>query len=359
MNRSVHVIVPGDVDDDALPSGGNTYDRQVCRGLTAVGWRVDRIAVPGTWPRPDAASRAMLDLTLCRLPDGAIVLVDGLVGCGVPSVVVPHTTRLCVVVLVHMPLADDTTLPPDVATDLDAREWETLGAADAVIVTSPTAATRLVQHHALVPGRVHVAAPGTDIAPVASGTDGVTRLLCVAAITHGKGQDVLVDALTEVPELHCELVGPLLRDPAHVTRVRALVAGHGIAPRVRMSGPLTGDDLAAAYDRADLFVLPSRHETYGMVVTEALARALPVVTTGAGALPETLGKAPDGTAPGLVVPAGDSRALAGALRRWATEPELRRRLRTAARHRRSSLRGWSDTAGAIAGILSHAGPVAA
>ncbi len=113
-----------------------------------------------------------------------------------------------------MPLADDTTLAPDVATDLDAREWETFGAADAVIVDQPDG--RRPARSATTPwyrGRVHVAAPGTDIAPVASGTDGGHTSLCVAAITHGKGQDVLVDALAEVPELHCELVGPLLPRP--------------------------------------------------------------------------------------------------------------------------------------------------
>jgi glycosyltransferase involved in cell wall biosynthesis len=359
VTATVHVVLPGDVDDETVPSGGNTYDRQVCRYLAASGWRVDRIPVPGAWPRPDAADSARLDRALAQLPDGTIVLVDGLVGCGVPSVVVPHAGRLRVVLLVHMPLADDTSLAAEVAIDLDTREWETVGAADAVIATSPSAALRLVHHHGLAPSRVHVAAPGTDTAPVAPGTDGVSHLVCVAALTPGKGQDVLVDALARVPGLRCDLVGPLRRDPGYVTRVRDLIERHALGDRVRVTGPLTGDALAGAYSAADLFVLPSRHETYGMVVTEALARSLPVVTTTAGALPDTVGHASDGTVPGLLVPPGNAPALAAALHDWWTDPDLRDRLRTAALRRRDTLRGWAHTARAVAGVLARVRPVAA
>ena len=51
----VHVIVPEGIDDPARPSGGNTYDRRVCRGLAALGWAVHEHAVPGAWPRPGEA----------------------------------------------------------------------------------------------------------------------------------------------------------------------------------------------------------------------------------------------------------------------------------------------------------------
>lgn len=349
MNRVVHVVLPGDVDDDAVPSGGNTYDRRVCEHLAADGWRVDEIAVPGCWPRPDETARAALGAALTALPDDAVVLMDGLVACGVPDIVVPHAQRLGLVVLVHMPLADDTGLPADVAADLDAREWETLGAAHAVVTTSWSAARRLISHHGLPETRVHVAAPGTDTAPVAPGTDGVTNLLCVAALTEGKGQDVLVKAVADVPGLRCRLVGPLRRDPEYAARIRR-TAGD----RVEITGPLVGDRLAAAYAAADLFVLPSRHETYGMVVTEALAHGLPVVTTTAGALPDTLGRTQDGVVPGLLVPPDDPSAFTAALRRWRDEPDLRRQLRRAALHRRVALRGWADTARAIAGVLTLA-----
>ena len=103
---------------------------------------------------------------------------------------------------------------------------------------------------------------------------------------------------------------------------------------MRFTGPRTGADLAAAYAAADVLVLASRGETYGMVVTEALARGLPVIATAVGGLPEALGRGPGGDLPGLLVPPDDPAALAAALRRWLGEPDLRQRLRQSAAERR-------------------------
>ena len=119
-------------------------------------------------------------------------------------------------------------------------------------------------------------------------------------------------------------------------------------------GPLTGGDLAGSYGSADLLVLASRSETYGMVVTEALAHGLPVVATEVGGVPEALGHGADGVRPGLLVPPGDPAALGAALRAWLGDAELRRRLRRAAGERRASLSGWSTTASVLAGVLAEA-----
>jgi glycosyltransferase involved in cell wall biosynthesis len=104
---------------------------------------------------------------------------------------------------------------------------------------------------------------------------------------------------------------------------------------------------------ADLLVLPSRGETYGMVVTEALARGVPVLATAAGGLPEALGRTPAGGVPGLLVPPDDSPALAGALRAWLGDPGLRHTLRAAARARRATLTPWSRTVATVGGVLAR------
>jgi hypothetical protein len=65
----VHVIVPEGIDDPARPSGGNTYDRRVCRGLAALGWTVHEHAVPGAWPQPGEAGHAALARVVRRIPD--------------------------------------------------------------------------------------------------------------------------------------------------------------------------------------------------------------------------------------------------------------------------------------------------
>jgi glycosyltransferase involved in cell wall biosynthesis len=353
--RSVHVVVPGDIDDGAVPSGGNVYDRRICRGLPAAGWSVHEFAVTGAWPRPDRDGRALLARTLAALPDGAIVLIDGLVACGVPDVVIPEARRLELVVLVHLPLGDEVGQAPASAAELAALERRTLQSASAVVATSPWSAHRLVAHHGLGADRVHVVTPGVDPAPLAPGTDGVTHLLCVGAVTATKGQDLLVEALATVADLpwSCTLVGSLRRDPAHVAAVRRRIEHHGLGGRLRLAGPRTGSQLAAAYAAADLLVLPSRTESYGMVVTEALARGIPVLAAAVGGVPETLGQDPDGRVPGIVTPPADITAFAVALRRWFGEPVLREELRHAARARRDGLNGWEATCRCLTGVLDR------
>jgi glycosyltransferase involved in cell wall biosynthesis len=337
---SVHVVLPNDIDDPATPSGGNTYDRRVCRELATAGWTVREHAVPGGWPRPTATERAGLAGVLATVADDGLVLVDGLVASAVPEVLAAHAARLRLAILMHMPLADD-------------RERAALAAAATVVATSGWTRRRLIDLYDLPAGAVSVAAPGVDPAPVTEPSATGSRLLCVAAITPGKGHDVLVEALALLDaRVTCVLVGSPTRDPAFAERIRASVAAAGLADRVTFAGPRTGADLDAAYGAADLVVLASRAETYGMVITEALARGVPVLVTDVGGVREALGTTAAGEPPGLLVPPGDPSALAGALRAWLSDAGLRERLRRAATERRTSLATWADTAHHVATALS-------
>ncbi|MGW3493865.1 glycosyltransferase family 4 protein [Streptomyces sp. NPDC001020] len=353
--HTVHFVMPGGVGDPAAPSGGNVYDRRVCLDLPGFGWQAHQHIVDGSWPRPQPAARAELARTLRELADGTVVLLDGLVACGVPEIVAPETRRLSLAVLVHLPLGDETGLDPRVAAELDAKERATLRAVPAVIATSDWAVRRLVSHHGLAPERVHGAAPGTDIAPLASGTDGVSRLLCVAALTPRKGQHRLIEAFATVTDLPwtCVCVGGLGRNPEYVARLRALIDAHNLGDRLHLAGPQAGAELDASYAAADLMVLTSYAETYGMAAAEALARGLPVLASDVGGLPEAVGRAPDGGVPGILVPPGDPAALAAELRGWFGDADLRRRLKAAARGRRAGLDGWATTARDLAGVLSR------
>ena len=350
----VHVILPDGVDDPARPSGGNTYDRQVCGGLAALGWTVHEHALPGAWPRPGEAGHAALARAVRRIPDDAVVLLDGLIASAAPAALVPHARRLHQVVLVHMPLGHRP--PDDEAGTIRAREREVLAAAAAVVTTSTWTRRRLGELYALPADRVHVAEPGVDAAGLAPGTAAGDALLCVAAVTPDKGHDVLLDGLATAADLswRCACVGSLVRDPAFAHGVRRRARDRRLGDRVRFPGPRTGHQLDRAYAAADLLVLASRAETYGMVVTEALARGVPVLATEVGGVTEALGHGDDGTRPGLLIPPGDPAALGAALRTWLGDAELRGRLRRAARERRAALRRWPATASVLAGVLAGA-----
>jgi glycosyltransferase involved in cell wall biosynthesis len=350
----VHVVVPEGVDDPARPSGGNAYDRRVCEGLAALGWTVRRHPIADAWPRLGATGHAALARVVRRIPDGAVMLLDGLIASAAPEALVPHARRLRQVVLVHMPLGHR---PPDgEAGAVRARERDVLAAAAAVVTTSAWSRRRLEELYALPAERVHVAEPGVDAAGLATGTAAGDALLCVAAVTPEKGHDVLLDALVTAADLswRCVCVGSLDRDPAFADGLRRRARDGGLDDRVRFPGPRTGPELDRAYADADLLVLASHAETYGMVVTEALAHGLPVVAAEVGGVTEALGHGEDGTRPGLLVPPGDPAALGAALRAWLGDAELRGRLRRAARERRASLPRWPATASVLAGVLAGA-----
>jgi glycosyltransferase involved in cell wall biosynthesis len=349
-----HVVVPDGVDDPARPSGGNTYDRHLCRGLTSSGWLVREHTVPGGWPRPDAESFAALAGVVQRIPDDAVVLLDGLVASTAPEVLVPQARRLRLVVLVHMPLGHR---PPDHGgDDVRMRECAVLSVAAAIVATSAWSRRRLLDLYPLPADQVHVAEPGVDAANLATGTAAGGALLCVAAVTSDKGHDMLLDALVATASLpwHCVCVGSLDRDPGFVQGLRHRCLKGGVGDRVDFAGPQIGADLDRSYAAADLLVLASRSEAYGMVVTEALARGLPVVATEVGGLPDALGHSADRVRPGLLVPPDQPAALAAALRAWLGDGELRGRLRRAARERRQTLPAWSTTTSVVSGVLAGA-----
>ncbi len=342
---AVHAVLPAGIDDPAEPSGGNRYDRRICDGLAALGWTVREHQLPGDWPQPDRAARARLAGLLAGLADGTVVLLDGLIASAVPDVLLPEAVRLRLVVLMHMPVED-------------LRERAVVLAAAAVITTSDWTRRRLLERYRLDPAAVHVAEPGVSAAAPALGTQAGTELLCVGAVTPVKGHDVLLGALAAVADLpvRCLCVGSLTREPGYVRELRRRIALSGLDNRMCLVGPRTGTDLHAAYAGADALVLASRAESYGMVVTEALARGLPVIAPDLGGVPEALGFGADGNRPGLLVAPGDVPALASALRSWLGNAELRAGLRRAAGERRAALPSWSTTVARVARVLAAVAP---
>ena len=354
----VTVVVPEGFDDPARPSGGNHYDRRVCAALAEAGWEVLVTTVAGAWPDPAPDARADLARIMCAVPDGGSVLIDGLIASPAAAQLLPHAGRLRITVLLHMPLATAPGRHHDASAQYSERA--VLQAVTGVVVTSEWTRRQVLTRYELPARRVHVAHPGVD--PVtAPGRPVRGHLICVGVLAHHKGQDVLVQALAGLAQRdwQCVLAGSLDRDPRFVEHVRGRIARLGYGHRIRLTGVLSGAQLEHAYATADLLVAPSRSETYGMTVTEALAHGLPVIASAAGGLPEALGTTPDGTRPGQLVPAGDPAALAAALDRWLGDEQHRLRLRAAARQRRLTLLGWDHTAREIANALADPAPLGA
>lgn len=340
-------VVPGDVGE---PTGGNIYDRRLVGALRADGVEIDLVPVAGRWPFPDAAARTELAATLAAARPGDTLLLDGMVAGAVPDEVAAAAAGRRVVLLEHLPLADETGVSPAEGERLRAAERATLALADAVVATSAWTADRVAVGYDVPPERLHVVEPGTDPAPPAVPSAEGGRLLCVAAVTPRKGQHVLAAALAGLGERgapdgwSCRCVGPLNRAPAYVEQVRRAAGslGEGFA----LLGVRSDAELLADYAATDLLVLPTMVETYGMVLAEALVRGIPVLSTTGSAVEHTVAGA------GLLVPPGDVDALADALARWLGEPGVREQLRGRAAERGRQLPTWADAARGMAPVLA-------
>ncbi|MFP4263386.1 MAG: glycosyltransferase family 4 protein [Halomonas sp.] len=356
MADALTLIVAG---DPGQLTGGYVYDARIVDALRARGHAVEVVGLEGRFPEPDARARASLAAALAALPDGARVVIDGLAMGGLPEVIAPHADRLSLVALVHHPLADESGLPEATRRRFVDSESRALALARRVIVTSAYTA-RGLDRFGVAAARVRVVEPGVDPSPLAASAldleaGGPRRLLCVATLIPRKGHDVLLEALAglEGRDWTLEAVGSHDRDPEHAARLVATARRAGLAERIRWAGERSAAELAAAYHRAELFVLPSRYEGYGMVVTEALARGLPVLTTTGGALADTL---PPGG--GLTVPPGNAAALGEALAAWLDDAALRRRLRRGAREARRSLADWQQAGDRFLAALEAMPPTA-
>ena len=240
---------------------------------------------------------------------------------------------------------------------MEASERRALASARRVIVTGHATAIEL-QRYGVRRDAIVVIEPGTDRAPLATGSrpgpGDPLHLVSVAAITPGKGHEILLRALGRLRHQPWRLTcaGSVERHPATVARLRDmlrdLLPADGLEGRVSFTGELDASALATLYDSADLFVHPTLHETYGMVVAEALSRGLPVVGTATGAIPDLVG-----TDAGLLVTPGDPDTLTDALSAVLADDDLRARLASGARRVRDRLPTWAEAADKMAAALAR------
>jgi glycosyltransferase involved in cell wall biosynthesis len=347
MTRAAFVI-PGDI---TLPTGGYAYDRRVLALLPSFGVEAAHLELPGGYPAPSSADLAETRRLVAATMPSDVLLIDGLAYGAMPAELVRSFGRR-IVALVHHPLCLEAGISAVRAAELKQLETEALALARHVVVTSRTTAQTLAADFAVPDAAITVAEPGTDPAPRAKGSGGDGfRILAVGSVVPRKAHDLLIEAMVPLRALPwtLDIAGALDRSPETVRELREQIARHGFEGRVRLLGPVDDAELSRLYDRADIFVLASHYEGFGMVLTEALARGLPIVCTTGGAAAETV---PDGAA--VKVEPGSARALTWSIGRvMERDNDLRRRIADAAWEAAQRLRRWDDTAHTIAAVLKE------
>jgi glycosyltransferase involved in cell wall biosynthesis len=321
-------VVPGRLDQ---LTGGYLFDRRIVEGLQARGRAVRVIEL----------SAQANSAPLAGLAENTKTVVDGLALADHAEVVVRQARRLRLIAFVHGPLAQETGLSPAAAKRAAEFETELFSRVRGVLCPSRRTAGA-VESYGISPQRIAVVPPGTarPTRPPGPRRSPVRALLCVANLVPRKGHELLVEALARIRDLDWSLscVGSLERDPTTTRAVRRLIRAVGLGRRITFAGECSPQSVGRAYRAADAFVLPSFHEGYGMVYAEAMVHGLPVIATTAGAIPETV--PPEA---GLLVPPGDSAALARAVRRVITQPTLAARLAAGSRVAGARLPGWAQT----------------
>lgn len=338
--------IPGDLE---TATGGFAYDRRVIAELREMGRAVSVVGLGDGFPDRDAVDIAQVRDAFAGIADGTPTLIDGLALGILPDETAELARRAPVIALVHHPLGLETGIDAARSRALLDSERRALAAVRHVVVTSPSTARTLTDTFDVPADRITVAEPGVDRPPPFDRRE--TRsptILAVGALVPRKGYDVLVAALAEIAALDwtAEIVGDPERDPQTAVSLSNAIDAAGLAGRVSLRGKVTAEDLAHAYRSAHLFVIASRYEGYGMVATEALAYALPIVSTDGGALAETV---PETAA--LKVPAGGTAALAAALRRMIGDADLRRRLGRGAAAASRALPTWRGCARSIDHVI--------
>jgi glycosyltransferase involved in cell wall biosynthesis len=341
--------VPGDL---ATPTGGYAYDRRMVTELSALGWRVDVADIGSDFPQPSAATLAAARASLLAVAIGMPIVIDGLAFGVLPELAAELHRDHPLIALVHHPLALETGILPIEAAAFHRSERAALAHTNRVIATSPSTARRLAADYGVASARITVAPPGSEPRTRAPrSANQIISLLAVGSLVRRKGYDVLVAALARLTDLPWRLTvaGDPTRDPETTAALAASIQRLGLGERIVLAGAVSDARLETLHGEADIFVLASRFEGYGMAFASAIAHGLPVIGTTAGAIPETI---PDGA--GLLVPPDDVDALAAALRRLIGDAAERDRLAQAARAAASRLPTWRQSAELFAQAIDDA-----
>lgn len=336
--------IPGDLKS---PTGGYAYDRRVIELLPAFGVAIEHLQLSSAFPNPAAEDIAEAVELIRKTPASTTILLDGLAFGAFPESAL-HCDGRRLIAVVHHPLYLETGLPHARKVELKASETAALARADHVVVTSRATARILKDELDVAHDKITVAEPGTDPAGRATGTGSPLHILAVGAVSPRKNYESLIEALSALTDIDWRLTiaGALDRHPAAADLLRDAIAAHGLTDRVTLPGKVVPATLDRYYESTDLFVSASLFEGYGMVIAEAMARGLPIVTTTGGAAADTAHQSA-----ALHVQPGNVAEMTAALRRALTDKKLRDGLADASWEIGRTLPTWHETARRIAAVV--------
>ena len=278
MTRHAWIIPGGTVPR----TGGTLYNRRIMRALRHTGHDVLEHPLTAAWPLPPPDEQAALARALSALPAGIPLVVDGLLWTGLApfhnALVRAHDCS----VLVHSPLFRETGLSSKQVQALHQAEAHALRTATRCIATGGPTRRDLAAEFGIV---AHEVPPGVRPCAHVPAHDPF-QLLCVATLTPRKGHDRLLRGLAQVMDLPWSLVcaGSTTVDPTWFRHIQSLVHTLKLTHRVQFTGELGRTELDRVFGATGVLVHTARYEAWGMALTEALARGIPVVSTPAGAL---------------------------------------------------------------------------
>jgi glycosyltransferase involved in cell wall biosynthesis len=311
-------------------------------GLRRLGAEVELHTLDASFPTPSHLAIAAASNILADIPANHIVLIDGLALPGLAPILAGHRNRIKTVALIHHPVALETGLSSLESEKLGSAEYAALAQVQLVLCTSQWTADALSKL-GVEAQKLHVVVPGTEMPayPPKTKNNMPRNLLCVGTITPRKGHDVLIRALASIRDLdwHLDCVGSLTRDANHAEAINQLIQHEDLGSRITLHGEVSNKQLAAFYSAADVFVLASQLEGFGMVLTEAQAYGLPIIATRAGAIPDTVSQAS-----AILVERNSPEEFGKALERLMKNVPIWSKLRATAVARSRMIRTWQSAA---------------
>jgi glycosyltransferase involved in cell wall biosynthesis len=351
-------VYPGDL---SAPTGGYAYDRHIIHGLKCLGWQLDLISLGDGYPFPTAIQVEQARKTFLSCAKGVPIVIDGLALGALPGLAAELAMHHPLIALIHHPLAFESGLSETQKIALQQSEAEALKHVSQVIANSPTTARDLTQYYGTSRDLIEVVMPGTErvhrpkpkVNGVGSPSNGV-HLLSVGSIIPRKGFDCLMEALYPLTDLPWTLsiAGDTSRNPLAYKQLLDDIERFHFADRVRVLGAISEAELERLYASADIFVLASRFEGYGMVYAEAMTHGLPIVATTGGAIPDTV--PPEA---GVLVAPGDVAALSMALRDLILDAPCRARLSCGALEAAARLPTWDQSVQQFAASVRRVTPL--